>query len=124
MLAQGGAVSFSTYMEWVLHDPQHGAYGSGLLRIGPQGDFVTSPSLGSDFAALLAPQLVDWLLALLADPAMPTGERLALVESGPGEGTLALDLALVLGRDWPGLAERLELVLVEPNPGMAARQRR
>ena len=117
-------MSFSTYMEWVLHDPQHGAYGSGLLRIGPQGDFVTSPSLGSDFAALLAPQLVDWLLALLADPAMPTGERLALVESGPGEGTLALDLALVLGRDWPGLAERLELVLVEPNPGMAARQRR
>jgi len=124
LLAQGGAVSFSTYMEWVLHDPQHGAYGSGRLRIGPQGDFVTSPSLGSDFAALLAPQLVDWLLALQADPAMPTGERLALVESGPGEGTLALDLALVLGRDWPGLAERLELVLVEPNPGMAARQRR
>ena len=123
MLAQGGAVPFSTYMDWVLHDPQQGAYGSGRLRIGPQGDFVTSPSLGPDFAALLAPQLVEWLLPLLTDPAMATGERLALVESGPGEGTLAVDLALVLVRDWPELAERLELVLVEPNPGMAARQR-
>ncbi len=123
LLARGGAIPFSIYMDWVLHDPQHGAYGSGRLRIGPQGDFVTSPSLGSDFAALLAPQLVDWLLPLLADPAMAPGERLALVESGPGEGTLVHDLALVLARDWPELAERLELVLVEPNGGMAARQR-
>ena len=121
--AQGGAVPFSTYMDWVLHDPQHGAYGSGRLRIGPQGDFVTSPSLGPDFAALLAPQLVEWFLPLLVDPALPSEERLSLVESGPGEGTLALDLAQVLARDWPELAERLELVLVEPNPGMAARQR-
>ena len=121
--AEGGAVPFSTYMDWVLHDPQHGAYGSGRLRIGPQGDFVTSPSLGPDFAALLAPQLVEWFLPLLVDPALPTQERLSLVESGPGEGSLALDLALVLARDWPELAERLELVLVEPNPGMAARQR-
>jgi SAM-dependent MidA family methyltransferase len=123
LLANGGAVSFSTYMDWVLHDPQHGAYGSGRLRIGPQGDFVTSPSLGPDFAGLLTPQLVDWLLPLLVDPELAPGERLALVETGPGEGTLALDLALVLARDWPELVERLELVLVEPNPGMAARQR-
>ena len=123
LLARDGEIPFSTYMEWVLHDPQYGAYGSGRLRIGPEGDFVTSPSLGPDFAALLAPQLVEWLRQLLNDSALPTGERLALVESGPGEGTLALDLAQVLARDWPDLAERLELVLVEPNPGMAARQR-
>ena len=123
LLAKGGEISFSTYMDWVLHDPQYGAYGSGRLRIGPQGDFVTSPSLGGDFSALLAPQLVEWLLPLLAEQAMATGERLALVESGPGEGTLALDLALVLARDWPELAKRLELVMVEPNGGMAARQR-
>ena len=45
------------------------------------------------------------------------------MESGPGEGTLALDLAQVLALDWPDFFERLELVLVEPNPGMAARQR-
>jgi SAM-dependent MidA family methyltransferase len=107
-------------MEWVLHDPDHGAYGSGRLRIGPRGDFATAPSLSADFAELLAPQLAQWLEHLLrpADPA-----PLALVETGPGEGTLALQLADALLRDRPDLAGRLELVLIEPNPGMASRQR-
>ena len=44
----------------------HGAYGAGRLRIGPSGDFATAPSLGPDFAALLAPQLADWLTPLAA----------------------------------------------------------
>jgi SAM-dependent MidA family methyltransferase len=45
------------------------------------------------------------------------------VEAGPGEGDLALQLAQALACEWPQLAARAELVLVEPNPGMAARQR-
>jgi SAM-dependent MidA family methyltransferase len=117
--AAGGVVPFRTYMEWVLHDPLHGAYGSGRLRIGPAGDFATAPSLGPDFAALLAPQLADWLTGLAAAGPGP----LALVETGPGEGSLALQLAEALAAGWPQLAERLELVLVEPNAGMAERQR-
>jgi len=117
--AAGAAVPFRTYMEWILHDPLHGAYGAGRLRIGPAGDFVTAPSLGPDFAALLAPQLAEWLTALAA--AAPGA--LALVEAGPGEGSLALQLAEALVAGWPQLAQRLELVLVEPNAGMAARQR-
>jgi SAM-dependent MidA family methyltransferase len=117
--AAGCAVPFCTYMEWVLHDPLHGAYGAGRLRIGPAGDFATAPSLGPDFAALLAPQLADWLTALAAASPGP----LALVETGPGEGSLALQLAEALGAGWPELVERLELVLVEPNAGMAERQR-
>ncbi|WP_315859671.1 class I SAM-dependent methyltransferase [Cyanobium sp. ATX 6E8] len=117
--AAGGAVPFRIYMEWVLHDPLHGAYGAGRLRIGPAGDFATAPSLGPDFAALLAPQLADWLQASAAAAPGP----LALVETGPGEGSLALQLAEALAAGWPQLAERLELVLVEPNAGMAARQR-
>ncbi|MEB3264064.1 MAG: SAM-dependent methyltransferase [Synechococcus sp.] len=114
--AAGGRVPFRTFMEWALHDPEHGAYGAGRLRIGPQGDFATAPSLGPDFAALLAPQLAEWLTALGPGP-------LALVETGPGEGSLAADLARELARGWPELSERTELVLVEPNAGMAARQR-
>ncbi|MCP9927486.1 SAM-dependent methyltransferase [Cyanobium sp. CH-040] len=106
-------------MDWVLHDPDHGAYGSGRLRIGPRGDFATAPSLGADFAALLASQLAEWLSELAATAPGP----LALVEAGPGEGSLAADLAAALAAGWPDLAARCELVLVEPNPGMAARQR-
>jgi SAM-dependent MidA family methyltransferase len=114
----GGSVPFLDYMGWVLHDPTHGAYGSGRLRIGPEGDFATAPSLGEDFAALLAPQVAQWLETLGA------GGQLSLVETGPGEGHLALQLALALQKGWPRLAERTELVLVEPNAGMAERQRR
>jgi len=109
-------VPFRTYMDWVLHDPEHGAYASGRLRIGPQGDFSTAPSLSSDFAALLAPQLASWLEGLGDGP-------LALIETGPGEGTLAADLAAQLARGWPQLAARTELVLVDPSAGMVERQR-
>ncbi len=114
--AVGGAVPFRTFMEWALHDPDHGAYGTGRLRVGPLGDFATSPSLGPAFADLLAPQLAEWLQALGPGP-------LALIETGPGEGDLARQLAAALALGWPALAARLELVLVEPNAGMAARQR-
>lgn len=117
--AAGGAVPFSTYMAWVLHDPLWGAYGSGKLRIGPDGDFVTSPSLGVDFAELLAPQVLAWLQQIAPGQTGP----LRLVEAGPGEGVLALDLCRALHRSAPDLTDRLEIVLVEPNRGMEARQR-
>jgi SAM-dependent MidA family methyltransferase len=120
LTAAGGSVPFCRYMEWALHDPDHGAYGAGRLRIGRQGDFATAPSLGEDFAALLAPQIAQWLQELAAIE--PAG-RLSLVETGPGEGDLAAQLAEALAAGWPLLAARTELVLVEPNAGMAARQR-
>ena len=136
LLAAGGSVPFRTFMAWALHDPDHGAYGSGRLVIGRRGDFVTSPSLGPDFAALLAPQLAEWLAELAAgmgldlegaagtqQAAKARPRPLALVETGPGEGELALQLAQALAQDWPQLAACCELVLVEPNGGMAARQR-
>lgn len=124
--AAGGSVTFHTYMEWALHDPEHGAYGAGRLRIGRAGDFVTAPALGPEFAALLAPQLAQWLQDLLPQPAgppLPQAAPLSLVETGPGEGELAAQLAQALVAGWPQLAARIELVLVEPNAGMAARQR-
>ncbi len=103
-------------MDWVLHDPEHGAYASGRLRIGPKGDFSTAPSLSDDFAALLAPQVASWLEQLGSGP-------LALIETGPGEGSLAADLAAELARGWPQLAARTELVLVDPSAGLVERQR-
>jgi len=115
--AAGGAVAFRTYMQWALHDPEHGAYGSGRLQVGPRGDFATSPSLGPDFAGLLAPQIAQWLQQ------QPAEQPLALVEAGPGEGDLALQLAQELAGGWPELAARTTLLLIEPNPGMALRQR-
>jgi SAM-dependent MidA family methyltransferase len=114
--AAGGSVPFRTYMDWVLHDPGHGYYGAGRARIGPTGDFATSPSLGEEFAALLLPQVMEWLEQL-------PGDRLSLLEAGPGEGQLVGQLAMGLARLRPDLAARTEVVLLEPNPGMVAKQR-
>ena len=107
----GGKVPFRTYMEWVLHDPKHGFYGSGRARIGPRGDFATSPSLGGEFADLLLSQLIEWLEQI-------PSERLSLLEAGPGEGQLIQQVVRGLVRQRPDLAVRTEIVLLEPNPGM------
>ena len=111
----GGSVSFATFMQWALHDPEHGYYGAGRARIGTAGDFTTSPSMGSEFSGLLLPQLSEWLEQISCD-------ALALLEAGPGEGQLASQLAKGLARQRPDLAARTELVLLEPNPGMASLQ--
>ena len=115
----GGAIPFSRFMDLALNEPEHGYYGSGRARIGAQGDFVTSPSLGSDFAALLAPQLLAWLAAI---PQTDPDQRLSIVEIGPGEGHLAQDLAAAMRGAAPELLGQIEMVLVEANPGMQRRQ--
>ena len=116
----GHQVPFSTFMEWALHDPQHGAYGAGHLQVGTDGDFVTSPALGDDFSALLARQLIEWLEVLARrHPDQP----LAVVDVGPGEGHLMDQLRPHLSVQAPDLIGRMECVLVELNPGMEARQR-
>ena len=116
----GGEIPFSMFMDWALHDPVHGAYGAGHLTVGPDGDFATSPSLGEDFADLLVDQLVDWLGDL---GERHPDDRLSVVDVGPGEGTLTAQLIPLLRRKAPALAERLDCVLVECNPGMELRQK-
>jgi SAM-dependent MidA family methyltransferase len=108
-------------MAWALHDPEHGAYGSGQLKIGKGGDFVTSATLGPDFSALLGCQLVQWLRNLALNH--PT-KTISIVEVGPGEAELSCDLIDHLVEQLPDLIHRLELVLVEANPGMEQRQRK
>ena len=117
----GGSVPFSQFMAWALHDPVYGAYGSGQLKIGKGGDFVTSATLGPDFSALMGCQLVQWLRTLALNH--PT-KTLSIVEVGPGEAELSCDLIDHLVEQLPDLIHRLELVLVEANPGMEQRQRK
>ncbi|KZR92292.1 hypothetical protein MITS9509_01753 [Synechococcus sp. MIT S9509] len=116
----GLRVPFSTFMEWALHDPDHGAYGSGQLHVGTAGDFVTSPSLGEDFAGLLIHQLTDWLEDLAA---RHPDSLLSIVDVGPGEGDLIAQLIPLLQASEAEWLSRLECVLIEINPGMQLRQR-
>tara|TARA_Y100001968_G_scaffold198453_1_gene182021 strand:+ start:467 stop:1585 length:1119 start_codon:yes stop_codon:yes gene_type:complete len=107
-------------MDLVLNDSENGFYSTGLLKIGQDGDFCTSPSLGSDFARLLAIQIVEWFLDL--DNSGLNSEVFSLVEIGPGEGTLSRDLIEAIYEIAPTLICKIELVLVELNAGMKERQ--
>ncbi len=120
MIESGGSISFYRYMDLVLNDPKNGFYSTGRLNIGKDGDFCTSPSLGNDFASLLAIQIVDWLLDL--ETSEIESERFSLVEIGPGEGTLSRDLIMAIHEIAPALISKIELVLVELNLGMRKRQ--
>ncbi len=107
-------------MDLVLNDPENGFYSTGRLNIGRDGDFCTSPSLGNDFARLLAIQVVDWFLDL--EKSGIESELFSLVEIGPGEGTLSRDLAIAIAEISPALISKIEFVLVELNVGMRERQ--
>ena len=116
----GGSISFHKYMDLVLNDPKNGFYSTGSLRIGKDGDFCTSPSLGNDFARLLAIQVVDWLSDL--EKAGIEYEVFSVVEMGPGEGTLSRDLIVAISEIAPALISKIEFILVELNIGMRKRQ--
>ena len=118
----GGPISFYRYMDLALNDSENGFYSTGRLKIGKDGDFCTSPSLGNDFARLLAIQIVDWILDL--EKTGIHSELFSLVEIGPGEGTLSRDLIDAISEIAPALITKIELVLVELNFGMRERQKK
>ena len=115
---RGRPVGWPQLLQWLLHDPDHGYYGAGHVRFGPDGDFVTSPTLGTAFAGLLARQLLPLFDGLAAADAGP----LALIEWGPGEGDLAVQLRGALEQLDPPWLERLTLVLQEASPALRRRQ--
>ena len=82
-LDEDGLIPFSRFMEMALYEPGLGYYSAGLHKLGPSGDFVTSPELGSLFAACLAGQVSELTTELGACD---------ILEIGAGTGRLAIDL--------------------------------
>ncbi len=102
--ASGGRLTFAEVMETALYHPEHGYYGPGPRRIGRQGDFFTSVSVGPLFGRLLAMRAVEEWRAL-GQP-----EDFTIIEQGAHDGQLAEDVLAALG-DAP-----LPYLIVEPNP--------
>jgi SAM-dependent MidA family methyltransferase len=85
-IREKGAITFAEFMEVALFWPQGGYY-LGPERIGPSGDYYTSPMAHPAFGALLAMQLYQ-MWQLLGYPIPFT-----VVELGAGSGGLCRDLA-------------------------------
>lgn len=99
-----GRLPFAQVMKLALYHPEHGYYGGGPRRIGRQGDFFTSVSIGPLFGKLLALRAIqEW--QALGEP-----EGFTIIEQGAHDGQLAEDILSAIG-DHPA-----RYLIVEPNP--------
>jgi NADH dehydrogenase [ubiquinone] 1 alpha subcomplex assembly factor 7 len=110
-----GPITVSDYMAACLGDPEHGYY---MTRepFGTGGDFITAPEVSQMFGELIG----LWAVECWQRMGSPT--RFALVEIGPGRGTLMAD-ALRAARLAPGFGQAAEIVLVETSQRLRAIQR-
>ncbi len=103
-----GPMGIDRFMALALGHPRHGYY---MTRdpLGLAGDFVTAPEISQIFGELLGLfAAISW--QLLGEP-----PKVALVELGPGRGTLMAD-ALRAARALPGFISCLDVHLVEMSP--------
>ena len=115
IIAADGPMSVATFMGLCLGHPVHGYYTT-RDPFGRAGDFITAPEISQMFGELIG------LWAAAVWQAMGAPASLALVELGPGRGTLMAD-ALRAARVVPAFAAALHVHLVETSPVLARRQR-
>ena len=112
VIAAGGAIPFSRFMELALYAPGLGYYSAGAHKFGPGGDFVTAPELGPLFAATVADALAPVLQQI--------GPDAVLLELGGGSGAFAeVALKRLLALD----ALPARYALLEPSADLRERQR-
>ena len=115
-ITQSGPIPLSDYMQICLMHPEHGYYTT-RDPLGAAGDFTTAPEISQMFGELLGLAMAQaWL-----DQGAPA--PFALVELGPGRGTLMADMLRATAKV-PGFSDAAQIHLVEGSPTLRAVQRR
>ncbi len=111
-----GPIGLDRFMADALMHPQHGYYVT-QMPFGSAGDFITAPDISQIFGELVGIWAADtW--DRIGAPA-----RVAVVELGPGRGTLMADAMRAL-KSVPQFADAIELHLVESSARLRAMQSR
>jgi SAM-dependent MidA family methyltransferase len=84
VIAEGGSLPFSRFMQMALYEPGLGYYVAGARKFGAQGDFVTAPELSALFSQCLARQCAEVLEQF--------ERRACILELGAGSGVMAADM--------------------------------
>lgn len=113
-IAADGPITVAEFMARALYDPQHGYY---ITRdpLGRAGDFTTAPEISQFFGEMVGLWCVQTWLEI-GEP-----EVFALIELGPGRGTLMADM-LRAARIRPNFLKAAKVSLVEVNPVLRAAQ--
>jgi NADH dehydrogenase [ubiquinone] 1 alpha subcomplex assembly factor 7 len=113
LIRAAGPIDIGTFMTLALGHPTLGYYRRDV-RLGADGDFVTSPELSQIFGELIG-------LGLAAAWQAADGPPAHLVELGPGNGTLMADLWRAT-KSVPGWHDALDVHLVETSERLRRRQ--
>ncbi|MFC3695008.1 class I SAM-dependent methyltransferase [Chenggangzhangella methanolivorans] len=109
-IAAEGPMPVDRYMALCLSHPAYGYYAT-RDPFGRGGDFVTAPEISQMFGELIG----LWAAEVWRQMGAPG--RFALIELGPGRGTLMADM-LRAAKAAPGFLEAAEIVLVETSPAL------
>lgn len=115
LIKADGPLTVARYMREALLHPEHGYYTT-REPFGVAGDFITAPEISQTFGELIG----LWSAAVWQQIGSPS--NVALIEFGPGRGTLMAD-ALRAARTVPGFSDAIEVHLVEASPRLRALQR-
>ncbi|MEZ5873125.1 MAG: class I SAM-dependent methyltransferase [Nitratireductor sp.] len=116
MIRHAGPMPLAEFIHLALSDPENGYY-SRQTAIGAKGDFITAPEVSQLFGELIGIWCVSAWQALGSPPAI------ALVEAGPGHGTLMADILRTAQR-FADFNSAISVHLLETSPAMVARQRK
>lgn len=110
-----GFISFETFMEMALYEPDSGYYTSQKTKIGREGDFYTSSHLHPVYGAMIGKQIEEmWEI-------MKRPSDFSIVEMGAGVGYLCKDMLDYLKRK--KMFDSLNYIIVEINPVMRENQK-
>src|SRR5512137_1838752 len=109
-IRERGKIPFAEFMDLVLYHPREGYYFSPRERIGPEGDYYTSPHVHPAFGQLLARQFYQ-MWNILDRPSPFT-----LVEWGAGKGLLCSHILTYCRSQFPDFFRDLFYVLGEVSP--------
>jgi SAM-dependent MidA family methyltransferase len=114
-IAQHGRISFESFMEMALYEPDLGYYASEKIEIGKAGDYYTSQHVHPIFGAMIGKQLEEmWLF-------MGKPSQFYAVEPGAGTGHLCSDLlGFLKNRE---MYSSLTYLIAEPHTFMQAKQK-
>lgn len=110
-----GPLTVADYMELALQHPTFGYYKHGD-PLGRAGDFITAPEISQMFGEMIGVWCAEvWRM-------MGAPKAFALVELGPGRGTLMKD-ALRATRKISGFHDAMDLILLESSETLREKQR-
>ncbi len=114
-IAANGPMRLDRYMKLCLSHPAHGYY-MRQQPFGAGGDFTTAPEISQMFGELIG----AWLVHMWQEAGAP--QRFALLELGPGRGTLMADI-LRVAKLVPAFLAGAEVCLLENSPRLREEQR-